>query len=141
MNTLSLWNTEPLLKTFFGSNSDHWLDQPSHVPPCDIEEHEGFFLLSLDLPGMKKDEIDVSVDEDLLTISGERKSEASENKQGFQKLERFRGTFKRVFSLAEKMDVNKIEASYSEGVLQLIIPREKVVKPEKVKIKVGEKIH
>jgi len=141
MNTLSLWNSDPLLKTFFGSAGEAWLDQPSYVPPCDIEEHEDFFLLSLDLPGLKKEDIDVSVHEDLLTISGERKQLEVKNEAGFKKLERSQGKFKRVFSLAEKIEVNKIEASYSDGVLQLKIPREKAVKPEKVKIKVGDKIH
>lgn len=141
MNTLSLWNTEPLLKTFLERGSEGWLDQQSFLPPCDIEEHDDFFLLSLDLPGLKKDAIDISVDEDLLTISGERVREKAESKASFQKAERFQGKFKRVFTLAEKVEVNKIEASYADGVLQLKIPREKVIKPEKVKIKVGEKIH
>ena len=89
---------------------------------------------------MKKEELHIEVDNDILTISGERKQETATKQDGFRRTERFVGKFQRAFSLGETIDSKRIEASYEDGVLKLKLPREKVVKPEIIKIKVGEKI-
>ena len=117
------------------------MTETAFIPPCDIEEREGFYLLTLDLPGLKKEEIDVQVHENNLTISGERKAEIQEKENNWNRVERFSGKFQRVFSLGERVNRNLIEASYENGVLKLRIPKEKEVKPEALKIKVGEKLH
>ncbi|NBT58912.1 Hsp20/alpha crystallin family protein [bacterium] len=140
MTTLSLWNDKPFLKSFFGSDLDTWDREAAFLPPCDIEEKDNFFLVSMDIPGMKKEELHIEVDNDILTISGERKQETATKQDGFRRTERFVGKFQRAFSLGETIDSKRIEASYEDGVLKLKLPREKVVKPEIIKIKVGEKI-
>lgn len=132
MTTLSLWNENPLLKGFFGAN---------YVPPCDIEEKENYFLVSMDVPGLKKEDFQIEVDDDILTVSGERRQERNQTGQGYSRSERFSGKFYRAFSLGETFDPTRIEASYEEGVLRLKLPREKEVKPEVIKIKVGEKLN
>ena len=140
MTTLSLWNEKPFLKTFFGPELDSWMGERSFVPPCDIEEKENCFLLSMDIPGLKKEDIHIEVDNDTLIISGERKKEQKTLEALYTRAERFSGKFYRSFSLGETIDANHIEASYEEGVLKLRLPREKELKPEVIKIKVGEKL-
>lgn len=140
MTTLSLWNESPLFKNFFSRESEPWLGEVAYVPPCDIEEKENCFLISMDIPGMKKEDFDIQVNDEVLTISGTRKQERKAEEKGFSRSERFTGKFERAFSLGEKVYVKKIEASYEEGVLKVLIPREKEVKPEVIKIKVGEKL-
>ena len=138
MTMLSLWNYNPLTNGFFESGFQDGSIERDFVPPCDIEEKDGHFLLSMDVPGLKKEDIHIEVEKEILTISGLRKEEKSTTK-GVLKSERFSGKFYRAFSLGESVDVKRIEASYEDGVLRLLIPREKEVKPEVIKIKVGEK--
>ena len=140
MTMLSLWNYKPLTKGFFDLGLDDWALEKSFVPPCDIEEKENHFLISMDVPGLKKEDIQVEVDKDTLRVWGERKEDKKTEKNGFLKTERFFGKFYRAFSLGEAVDAGRIEASYEDGVLRLLIPREKEVKPEVIKIKVGEKL-
>lgn len=141
MTTVSLLNETPFLKCFFSSGLDAWNDESPFVPPCDIEEKENFFLVSMDIPGLNKEDIEIEVDNDVLTISGERKKEMSEPVKGLWRTERFSGKFQRSFSLGETIDTKSIEASYETGVLKVKLPREKVVKPEVIKIKVAEKLN
>ena len=75
-----------------------------------------------------------------MIVSGERKQEKKNNETGFSRTERFSGKFYRAFSLGENVNASGIEAFYEEGVLRLRLPREKEVKPEVIKIKVGEKL-
>jgi len=70
MTNLSFWNDKLLFRHFFGQNWEPLLTETSFVPRCDIEEHDGFYLLTLDLPGVKREAIDIQVHEDTLTISG-----------------------------------------------------------------------
>lgn len=140
MTTLSLWNEKPFFRKFFGPELDSWTTEYSFVPPCDIEEREDCFLLSMDIPGLRKEDIQIETDQDTLTISGERKQEKNKTENGVLRMERFSGKFHRAFSLGETIDARSIEASYENGVLKLRLPREKEVKPEVIKIKVGEKL-
>jgi len=97
-------------------------------PRYDIEEAEKHFLLSFDIPGVKKENLNIEVKDGVLTLSGERKS--STKKEGFS--ERFQGNFQRSFTLPENVDADKIEAHYEDGVLQVALP--------KAEAKVGKKI-
>lgn len=140
MTTLSLWNDRPFLRHFFNNVWEQEITETAFLPPCDIEERENFYLLTLDLPGVKKEEIDIQVNEDTLTISGDRKAESDKKEKGWARTERFVGKFQRVFTLGESVNSKQIEASYEDGVLRLRIPKEEKVKPEVVKIKVGGKL-
>lgn len=140
MTTLSLWNDKPFLRHFFGQDWEPALTEATFVPPCDIEEKEGFYLLTLDLPGIKKEDIDIQVHEDTLTISGERKSDSQKKESNWTRSERFTGKFQRAFTLGNAVNSKLIEACYEDGVLKVRIPKEKEEKPEVVKIKVGERL-
>lgn len=140
MTLLSLWNQRPFGSNFFEPEVNHLLTQKTFTPACDIEANENNFLISVDLPGLKREDIEVEVNEDTLTVSGYRKEEKRSEESGWIKSERFTGKFLRAFSLGEAVDAKGIQASYEEGVLKLQIPRVKEPKAEVIKIKVGEKL-
>lgn len=129
-----------LVDRFFndGLNGVPAADSTTHswVPAMDIVENDDAYLATADLPGLRKDDIDISVEEDVLTISGERKLEntTGDEKAGFQRLERARGSFRRSFTLPQSVDLEKVQASFADGVLSVTLPKTEVVKARKVSI-------
>ena len=103
-------------------------------PAVDIIEREDNFTLELDLPGFKKDDFTINVNDGVLVISGERKIEVPEDEKYFRHLERRNGTFERTFRLPEYGDGEKISASYKYGVLKLELPKKEEAKPRTIKI-------
>lgn len=140
MTLLSLWNQRPFGSSAFESDLNKFVTQRTFTPACDIEENENHFLIAVDIPGLKKEDIEVEVNDDTLTVSGTRKEEKRSEESGWIKSERFTGKFLRAFSLGEAVDAKGIQASYEDGVLKLQIPRVKEPKAEVIKIKVGEKL-
>lgn len=98
-------------------------------PRVDIEEKQDHYLIRADLPGLKREDFDVSVENNVLTISGEKKEEKREEKEGYRHLERTYGSFSRSFALPEHVDAENIDASYKNGVLELQV--KKTREPEK----------
>jgi HSP20 family protein len=108
-------------------------------PSCDLEETDTHFLLSLDIPGMKKENIKIEIDNNhVLTISGERKSEFEQKKASFFQKERFYGAFQRSFALQGAVKAEQIEAQYFEGVLKVAIPKLEPTKTTQIKIGEGK---
>ena len=106
-------------------------------PALDIIEEKDQYVLKADLPGIKKEDIKISLQDDILTVEGERKSETvSEDKQ-VHRLERSYGRFTRSLNLGAKVDSSKIKANYKDGVLELIVPKFEEVKPKSVDIQVS----
>ena len=103
-------------------------------PACDFSETDSHYLVSVDLPGMNKDDVNVEVREGMLTISGERKSEHKE--EGYQ--ERYFGSFTRSFTLPKMAKVEEIEANFENGVLRLAIPKPESAKTPGKKIEIKE---
>jgi HSP20 family protein len=93
------------------------------APAVDIKEEQDRFVIHADIPGVAPDDIDISMEKGVLTIKGERKHEAEENKEGFHRIERSFGTFMRRFSLPENVDADKISASSKDGVVELVLPK------------------
>jgi HSP20 family protein len=91
----------------------------------DVSESDKEYKISAELPGFKKDEIDVKVDEDMLVLSAETKSEVEEEKEGFSHYEKHYGSFRRTFQIPEEVESEKIEAKMKDGVLTLTLPRNK----------------
>ena len=108
------------------------------APACDLEETENHYLVSLDLPGVSKDEIKVEVVGNQLTVSGVRKSEAKEERKGYCRSEREHGQFFRSFALPAEVDANKVEAHFQEGVLRIALPKSEASKAKTHLVKVGE---
>lgn len=108
----------------------------SFTPPVDILEKDNAFFATVDLPGLKKEDIEISLVDGVLTISGERKieQEAATEGQGFRRIERTYGTFSRSFSLPQGVDFANVEASFADGVLKLTLPKSEAAKPRKIAI-------
>ena len=107
------------------------------VPRVNTREGDDAYYIEVDLPGVKKDDININVDDNTLTISGERKIKEEHKEDNFYKVESVYGKFERSFSLPEDVDTDKIEAEHKNGVLEIKIPKvAKVEKtPKKIEIK------
>ncbi len=95
-------------------------------------------MLRLDIPGVAQDDVKVELVENVLTISGERRSEHESAKDGNRRIERAWGSFTRSLTLPEGIDANSLTASYDKGVLQVSIPKPEVRRPQRVTINVGD---
>ena len=109
----------------------------SFVPVVNTREGEFAYHVELDLPGIKKEDIEITTEDNVLTISGERKLKEEAKEEDYYKVESLYGKFSRSFTLPEKIDVENIYAESSDGVLEVIIPKlkEEDTKPKKIEIK------
>jgi HSP20 family protein len=105
------------------------------APRVDIREEKDAVVLSAELPGVSKDEVKVELVNGVLTISGEKKSEKTEDENGFYRSERVYGSFERSFTVPDTLDAEKIEAEYANGVLKLTLPKRPEATPKKIAIK------
>ncbi len=105
-------------------------------PPLDVEETENEFVIKAELPGMKKEDIKVSLSGDTLTISGEKKKEAEEKGKTYYRMERSYGKFQRTITLPAEVEMDKAKASYQNGVLTLNLPKSEVARPREIPIQV-----
>jgi HSP20 family protein len=104
-------------------------------PAVDVVEHENAFELRVELPGVKAEEIDISVDGNTLTLRGERNySDEQRKKDGYYRLERRYGRFQRMFTLPQTVDSTAIAADLSNGVLTLKLPKQELAKPRKIAV-------
>ena len=104
------------------------------VPAIDIYEGTEAFLATADLPGLKKEDIEISIEDNVLTVSGERKFEESKDNGTFRRVERAYGSFRRSFTLPRGVDPAKVEAKFEDGVLTLNIPKSEMSKSRKIAV-------
>jgi HSP20 family protein len=130
MEELSRWPFAPL----------GWRRRPAvergWTPPIEMFEKEDEFIVKVELPGMKREEIDISVVGDTLTIKGERKAETEVKEEEYYCCERCYGSFLRSITLPAAVDTKNIEAVYENGILEVSLPKAPEVKPKKVEISV-----
>jgi len=107
------------------------------APEVDIVEDKDAFVVTADLPGLTKKDISINIKENMLTISGERKSEIKDENKNYCRTERRYGAFKRSFQLTDKVVADKIAASFKDGVLTVSVPKAEEVKPKEIEIKVS----
>src|ERR671925_904492 len=107
------------------------------VPAMDLMEADDHFVLRADLPGLGEDDVSIEVQDNTLTISGERKSEHEERQRGWYRVERSFGRFSRSLSLPEGIDPDAVAAQFDKGVLEVRIPKPEERKPRRVTIKAG----
>ncbi len=155
MNTLNkviTWNplrqmeqaTQNRLNPFFlggfpnrmGSGEIDSLAVADWSPEVDISEDDRGYLLKADLPEMKKDEVRVTVEDGILSVSGERKSEKEDLKKKFHRIERCYGTFRRSFTLPEDADSTKVTAEFHDGVLKVHLPTTPIARSKAIEVKV-----
>ena len=125
-----------LFTDFFGRRSqDHNLTP--WAPAVDIFEGEHELVVKADLPDIKPEELDIRVENNILTIRGERKFEKKVDEKNYLRVERSYGSFARSFSLANTVNTEAIKADYKDGVLTLSIPKREEAKPKQIKVNVG----
>ncbi len=105
-------------------------------PSVDITEDDKEFLVKAELPEVKKDEVKVTVEDDVLTIRGERKAEKEEKGKKYHRIERSYGSFERSFTLPEAADAGKISSEFKDGVLTVHLPKNPNAKPKAIEVKV-----
>src|SRR3954469_1003996 len=108
------------------------------VPAMDLVETADDFVLRADLPGMRQEEVKIEVEDTVLTVSGERKAEHEAREEGFYRLERAFGAFSRSLTLPKGVNAEAVSASFSNGVLEVHIPKPEPVKPRRIEIAVGD---
>lgn len=105
------------------------------VPAVDIREEKDRFLLHADVPGVDPKDIEITMENGVLTIRGERTEEKSTEEQGYSRVERMHGRFFRRFSLPDTADADKIEAKGKNGVLEVVIPKQEKTQPKRITVK------
>ena len=106
----------------------------SWAPPVDIFEKNDHLVIRAEIPGVKKDDMDVRIENGVLTLHGERKNETEVKEANAYRMERIYGTFTRSFSLPTTVDATKVAATYKDGVLEVTVPKAETAKPKKVNI-------
>ena len=107
------------------------------TPPVDILETENELLLKMDVPDVAQKDVEIRLENDTLTIKGERKFEQADGK-GYHRIERSYGTFARSFTLPNTVDMEKVRAEFRNGVLTITLPKKEVAKPRTIKVEISE---
>jgi len=103
-------------------------------PVVDIYEEKDNIIVKAELPGIKKEDVSIEIKNNVLTISGERKHEAEKKKENYHRIERYYGKFSRSFTLPETVQVDKVKASYKDGILEITLPKAEEAKPKSIPI-------
>ena len=115
---------------------DDWALGGAWAPAVDIYEHDGNIVLKAEIPGIDPKEVDVRVENNVLTLRGERKIDNEIKRESYHRVERAYGTFSRSFTLPNVVDTEKIKAEYRDGVLRVTLPKREEAKPKQISINV-----
>jgi HSP20 family protein len=126
-----------LFSDFLGGRTSQDQNLTTWAPAVDIYEGEHELVVKADLPDIKPEELDIRVENNILTIRGERKFEKKVDEKNYLRVERAYGAFARSFSLANTVNTEAIKADYKDGVLTLSIPKREEAKPKQIKVNVG----
>jgi len=113
------------------------LSAGNFVPAVDVYEDEHKLVLKLEVPGIKQEDLDVRLENQTLTVKGQRKFESEEKEENFHRIERRFGSFSRSFTLPVSIDTASIAAKYENGVLAIQLAKKEAAKPKQVKIEIG----
>ncbi|MBV9820079.1 MAG: Hsp20/alpha crystallin family protein [Solirubrobacterales bacterium] len=134
------WEPVPMNRFFnslFDTPTAQHMATRRWLPATDLIESDTHYVLRADLPGISEDDIHVELDNDVLTISGERRTEQRRSENGYHRIERSSGSFRRSVRLPKGVDAEQIAANFDKGVLEVSIPKPEQVKPRKVAVTVG----
>lgn len=127
-----LFNESRIASTADGDQSS--IATSNWTPAVDIKEEDGRFVLKADIPGVEAKDIDVTMDDGVLTIKGERRHESEEDANGYKRVERSYGSFYRRFSLPDTANAEGISAQGKDGVLEVSIPKQEKAQPRKITV-------
>ena len=144
MNNVTRWNPttayltsrEPFFRLFdsFFNGDVQGEETRSWVPPVDIQENGEAYLFHAELPGLTKEDIHITLENNVLRVSGERKFEKDAKMENYHRVERTYGTFTRTFSLPTQVDADKVQAAFENGILTITVPKAEQAKPRRIAI-------
>jgi HSP20 family protein len=144
LNNVTRWNPnvaylnrEPfarLFESFFNDAQGEEVSNRNWVPPVDIQETAEGYRLQAELPGLTREDIDITLENNVLRLSGERKYERDVKKESFHRVERTYGTFSRAFALPQQVNGEGVQAAFENGVLTITVPKAEQAKPRKIAI-------
>ncbi len=146
MTTLMRWTPPDLFRNrmtrLFDESFNHFLSPVASaeelggkwVPPVDIRETDDELTLLAEVPGLGKDDVNVTLENNVLTLSGERRFEKDADKEGYHRIERSYGNFTRSFTLPANVQTDQVKASFEQGVLSITLPKREEAKPRKIDI-------
>jgi len=127
-------NHGSLLDDFF--HTDFPVHSSGFDPVIDVKENEKDFVINAELPGLSKDDFKLTIEDNSLTLEGEKKVAKEENDNAYRSERRY-GAFKRVFRLTDSVDSKKIAADYTDGILSITVPKSEKAKPKQIEVKVS----
>ena len=138
-NVLALQNRMNSLFQDFnrGQGEGDAVSTAAFVPPVDVYEDEHKIVLKLEVPGLKENDLDIQMENNVLTVRGERKFEKEEKEENFHRIERRYGSFYRSFTVPNTVNPENVKASYDAGVLRLEMEKRPEAKPKQIKVAVG----
>ena len=107
------------------------------APALDISERKDAYVVTVEVPGVKPEELDITLEDGLLTIQGERRFTQESSDQQFHRVERRYGSFRRSITLPSQVQADQIEASFENGVLEVVVPKAEEAKPKKITVRPG----
>ena len=126
-----------LSRVFSAAPSDPEWNVGAWLPAIDIHEDDDKYTIVADLPGIQKEDLTLTVKDNVFTLKGERKKQTEANGKGYHRVERAYGTFQRAFQIPGGVDATKVEAKFEHGVLQVSLPKPEASKPHSIEIKVN----
>jgi HSP20 family protein len=120
-----------------GELSNESLSAGNFVPPVDVYEDQNRLELRLEVPGISQEDLQINLENQTLTVKGERKFVKEDKEENFHRIERRYGSFARSFGLPSTVDTESAKASYENGVLSITLPKKEAAKPKQVKIEIG----
>src|SRR6266851_636023 len=126
-----------LFRDTYGDGRDEALTTSNFAPPVDVYEDEHNITLKIEVPGIEEKDIDVRIENNTLTVHGERKFEKEEKEENFRRVERQYGSFTRSFTLPNTIDAEKVQAHYDKGILKVQLAKKAEAKPKQIKVSVG----
>ena len=126
-----------LFDRFFRTDErDDSLFTSSWSPAVDVAEHDSEYLVNVELPGVNKDDVKITMQDNMLTIRGEKKQEKETKESDYHRVERSYGSFQRSFTLPMHVKSDKIDASYRDGILTVTLPKAEEAKPKQIEVRV-----
>ena len=123
-------------ETFSPERSDEALTTSNFAPPVDVYEDEHNITLKIEVPGIDEKEINISIENNTLTVHGERRFEKDEKEENFHRVERMYGSFTRSFTLPNTVETEQVTAHYEKGVLKIRLAKKAEAKPKLIKVNV-----
>jgi HSP20 family protein len=127
-----------LFEEQYGGRDEALTTSGAFVPPVDIYEDQHGIQLKLEVPGIDQKDLNINVENNILTVSGERKFEQEQKEENFHRIERRYGSFIRSFTLPNTVDTEKITADYNNGVLSIRLVKREEAKPKQIKVNIGQ---